>query len=663
MHPHPLRPRRFVGFGHSVGLVAMVIAGIVIAAPARAVAPPNDACAAATVIAATPYSASVTTSAATVEASDPSPGCGNHSRSRSVWYRFTAPSSGTLTANTFGSNYDTILAAYSGTCGAFIPVSGGCNDDASSLQSRVSVAVSGGVTYFFLATAYSGNGGNLVLQLSFQAAGGTPVPSWTLTRTPTARVPAATATRTSTAVPPPTGGSGQSNDACANAALVSAAPYTNTRATTVATTEATDPSPGCGNRSRSRSVWYQFTAPSSGSLTANTFGSSYDTILAAYTGACGALSPVAGACNDDAVGRVQSQVSFATSGGVSYYFLVTAYSGTGGTLLFQLSFQAAANTLTPTQTPPPPTPTLTAPTRTPTATRSFTSTATPTATTTGGGPTLGGCSVFPADNPWNRDVSNDPVDPNSANYIASISQGATYLHADFGSPAEYGIPYVVVPGSQPFVSITFNEYGDESDPGPYPVPSNAPVEAGSDRHVLVLNSGNCTLYEMYHATKNASGPGWSAGSGAVFHLGSNALRPESWTSCDQAGLPILPGLVRYDEVTAGEIKHALRFTVWRPQRVWVHPATHYGTSSNANDPPMGMRVRLKASFDRSRYHGQARVVLEAARKYGLFVADTGTSWFITGATDPRWDDTDLDQLKTVPGSAFEVVQLGTIYRP
>jgi hypothetical protein len=324
-----------------------------------------------------------------------------------------------------------------------------------------------------------------------------------------------------------------------------------------------------------------------------------------------------------------------------------------------------SSTATATRTPSPTRTATTTPARTATATntRSPAASATVTTTASPAGPRLGGCTVFPPDNPWNRDVSADPVDPNSANYIASINLGATHLHADFGSPADYGIPYAVVPGMQPMVPITFDEYGDESDPGPYPIPPDAPVEAGSDRHVLVLDSGNCTLYELYHASKDAVGSGWTAGSGATFNLASNALRPDGWTSCDEAGLPILPGLVRYDEVTAGEIRHALRFTVWRTQRAWVHPATHYGTSSNLNDPPMGLRVRLKASFDVSHYSGQARVVLDALRKFGMLVADTGGSWFITGATDARWNDTDLDQLKTVPGSAFEVVQLGTVYRP
>ncbi len=279
-----------------------------------------------------------------------------------------------------------------------------------------------------------------------------------------------------------------------------------------------------------------------------------------------------------------------------------------------------------------------------------------------GSPTLAGCAMFPADNPWNRDISNDPVDPNSANYIASIGASVN-LHADFGSNPTYGIPYVVVPGAQPFVPITFTLYASESDPGPYPVPPNAPVESGSDAHVLTLDSGNCTLYEMYQASKDPNGPGWFAGSAAVFNLSSDALRPDGWTSADAAGLPILPGLVRYDEVTAGAINHALRFTVAQTQSAYVHPATHWASNStNANLPPMGLRVRLKASYDISGFTGEARVVLNALKKYGMMVADNGSSWYITGATDTRWNDTDLNQLKTVPGSAFEVVQLGTIYK-
>jgi hypothetical protein len=279
------------------------------------------------------------------------------------------------------------------------------------------------------------------------------------------------------------------------------------------------------------------------------------------------------------------------------------------------------------------------------------------------GPAVGNCPVFPADNPWNLDVSALPLDPNSDDYIASISAyGNEYLHADFGAPAEYGIPYVVVDGDQPLVPITFIDYGDESDPGPYPIPPDAPVEAGSDQHVLVIDGDNCVLYEMYAAEFN--GEGWDAGSGAVFDLLSNELRPETWTSADAAGLPIFPGLVRYDEVEAGAIHHALRFTVEETQRAYIHPATHYASYNDDPDlPPMGLRLRLSADYDISGYSGQARVVLEALRTYGMIVADNGTSWFITGATDPRWDDDDLNQLKEVPGSAFEVVQTGEIVRP
>ena len=279
------------------------------------------------------------------------------------------------------------------------------------------------------------------------------------------------------------------------------------------------------------------------------------------------------------------------------------------------------------------------------------------------GPIVGDCPVFPADNSWNMDVSELPVDPNSDDYITSISAyGDEYLHADFGEPAEYGIPYVVVDGDQPLVPITFTEYGDESDPGPYPIPPDAPVEAGSDQHVLVVDGDNCMLYEMYHAEFN--GEGWDAGSGAVFNLLSNELRPEGWTSADAAGLPIFPGLVRYDEVEAGAINHALRFTVEETQRAYIHPATHWASDNDDPDlPPMGLRLRLSADYDISGYTGQARVILEALRTYGMIVADNGTSWFITGATDPRWNDEDLNQLKEVPGSAFEVVQTGEIVRP
>jgi hypothetical protein len=273
--------------------------------------------------------------------------------------------------------------------------------------------------------------------------------------------------------------------------------------------------------------------------------------------------------------------------------------------------------------------------------------------------TLGSCRVFPADNPWNRDVSTLPVDGNSANYLAAIAAlgGNQKLHADFGGAGEYGIPYITVPGTQPLVPVDFVAYGDESDPGPYPIPLAAPVEGGSDAHVLAVDRDHCKLYELFAASKGSGR--WSADSGAVFDLTSNALRPDGWTSADAAGLPIFPGLVRYDEVAAGHIDHALRFTVSRSQRAYLHPATHYASSStDANLPPMGLRLRLKASFDLTTYHGEARVVLDALKKYGMIVADNGSNWFISGASDTRWIDTDLDQLKTVPGSAFEVVNTG-----
>ncbi len=329
---------------------------------------------------------------------------------------------------------------------------------------------------------------------------------------------------------------------------------------------------------------------------------------------------------------------------------------------------AATPTRTSTAAAPTKTPTTT-PTKTPTVAPTSTPTSAPTATPTtppgGGGssPMIGNCSVFPADNAWNMRVDSLPIDSRSSAYVASInsSGGNGFLHADFGSDPTYGIPYVVVPGTQPMVPIVFNEYGDESDPGPYPVPLNAPVEAGGDKHVLVVQQDACKLYELYHAV--CSGAGWSAGSGAVFDLRSNALRPDGWTSADAAGLPILPGLVRYEEVAAGRIDHALRFTVSRTQRGYIHPATHFASSStDPNLPPMGLRLRLKPGFDISGYHGQARVILEALKTYGMIVADNGSSWFITGATDSRWNDDDLDQLKTVPGSAFEAVTTGSIQR-
>jgi hypothetical protein len=274
------------------------------------------------------------------------------------------------------------------------------------------------------------------------------------------------------------------------------------------------------------------------------------------------------------------------------------------------------------------------------------------------GATIAGCPLFPADNPWRTDISHAPLNPRSTAWVASIGTGA-HLHPDFGSDPSYGIPYSVVPANQPLVPVTFTAYGSESDPGPYPIPAGARIEAGSDAHVLVA-SANCHLYELYGAAR--SGRGWTAQSGAVFDLRSDSLRPAGWTSADAAGLPILPGLVRRDEVLAGHIDHALRFTIARSQRGYISPATHQaGSTADPDVPPMGARFRLKASFDLRGYHGEALVILQALKTYGMFVADNGSNWFLSGATDTGWDDQDLDQLKAVPGSAFEAVDTGPVH--
>jgi len=238
------------------------------------------------------------------------------------------------------------------------------------------------------------------------------------------------------------------------------------------------------------------------------------------------------------------------------------------------------------------------------------------------------------------------------------------LHADFGGGGAYGIPFMVVPSTQTRVPINYTAYGDESDPGPFPIPANAPVEGGSsstgDRHVLVVQQSTCHLFELYNAYWR--GTHWDADSGANCNLGSNALRPLGWTSADAAGLPILPGLVRYNEVASGAIHHALRFTVSKTQAGFILPATHWASSSTDRSlPPMGLRLRLAPSYSLSRFHGEALVILRALKTYGMIVADNGSSWFITGAADPRWNDDDLNQLKTVPGSAFQAVNTGPVH--
>lgn len=281
-------------------------------------------------------------------------------------------------------------------------------------------------------------------------------------------------------------------------------------------------------------------------------------------------------------------------------------------------------------------------------------------------PVVAGCAIFPADNPWNADVSTYPVDPRSDAYIAAMPGN---LHPDFGHDPHYGIPFDIVPASQKKVPVTF-DYQSQSDPGPYPIPPNAQIEGGrrsnGDRHVLVLQRGKCKLYEMWRAFPKDDGKRWHAGSGAMFSLGTNKLRPDGWTSADAAGLPILPALVKCREVAAGAIHHALRFTVERTQAGYIHPATHYASDSRDRDlPPMGLRVRLKASYDISHFNRTAQIVLTAMKTYGMFVADNGSDWFFQGEGGKAaacWNDNDLDALKTVPNTAFEVVKTGRIRR-
>ena len=278
-----------------------------------------------------------------------------------------------------------------------------------------------------------------------------------------------------------------------------------------------------------------------------------------------------------------------------------------------------------------------------------------------------GRRMFPADNPWNKDISGDPVDP-ASDVLINTCGASAQLHPDFGTTwlgAPIGIPYIVVRGTQAKVPVSFY-YPDESDPGPYPIPPNAPIEGGSnsggDRHVLVVDADNWKLYELFDARPIDGGTRWTAGSGAVFDLSSNNLRPAGWTSADAAGLPILPGLVRYDEVVElKEIRHALRFTCPTTRRAYVAPARHFASSrTDASQPPMGMRVRLKASVNISGYPANVQVILRALRTYGMFLADNGSSFYVTGAHDMRWNDEELSTMKQLRGRDFEVVKMGTI---
>jgi hypothetical protein len=264
-----------------------------------------------------------------------------------------------------------------------------------------------------------------------------------------------------------------------------------------------------------------------------------------------------------------------------------------------------------------------------------------------------GCTVLPTGNVWNTRVDVLPVAADSATLTGSIGLGRTF-HMDFGSYAGYGIPFQVVDAGTPRRAVAF-DYADESDAGPYPIPAAPLVEAGSDRHLLTLDRSTCRLYELYDV-RQSSGGAWSAGSGAQWDLGSNALRPDGWTSADAAGLPILPGLVRYDEVAAGEILHALRFTAPQTRRAYIHPATHFASSStSASLPPMGLRVRLKADADLSGLSHDARVIAVALQRYGMILADNGSPWYVSGASDPRFDDDVLHELDRFTGADVEVV--------
>jgi hypothetical protein len=284
-------------------------------------------------------------------------------------------------------------------------------------------------------------------------------------------------------------------------------------------------------------------------------------------------------------------------------------------------------------------------------------------------PSASKCSVFPATNPWNQRVDTLPVAANSAQLIQSIGL-STGLHPDFGSGlwdgGPIGIPFDVVSKKTPRYRVRF-DYADESDKGPYPIPRSVHIEGGAqsdgDRHALLLDRDACKLYELF-ALRRGAGGAWTAGSGAVWSLRSNALRPAGWTSADAAGLPIFPGLARYDEVARGVINHALRFTASRTRRQYVYPARHYASSSDDPSlPPMGLRVRLKANVDISHFPRQARIVLQALKTYGMILADNGSNWYVSGAPSPKWSNDDLHSLGQVTGSDFEVVDTSSLPHP
>lgn len=273
----------------------------------------------------------------------------------------------------------------------------------------------------------------------------------------------------------------------------------------------------------------------------------------------------------------------------------------------------------------------------------------------GQAPQIGGCPIFPSKNIWNVPIDKLPVHPNSDAYIATEGAGVS-LHPDFGPSG--AIPYTVVPVTQAKVPIRFTD--GESDPGPYPIPPGAAIEPGSDAHVIVLSQGECKLYEVFAAQPQSDGS-WIGGTGAVYDLRQNFLRPDGWTSADAAGLPILPGLVRYDEVASGQIRHAIRLTVPKTRNTYIWPARHYASHLDGDAyPPMGQRFRLKASYDISGFDPMVQVILKALQTYGMMLSDNGSAWFITGAPDPRWNDQILAQLKRVRGADLEAVDVSSL---
>ncbi|HEY0278103.1 MAG TPA: hypothetical protein VGC32_07525 [Solirubrobacterales bacterium] len=290
---------------------------------------------------------------------------------------------------------------------------------------------------------------------------------------------------------------------------------------------------------------------------------------------------------------------------------------------------------------------------------------------------LGSCTVFPAppastslraaslgtEAAWNQNIAKAPRAANSAKVIAYIdSHGGDAIHPDFGSPREYGFPYAVVGAGAEQLPIHYTAYGSESSPGPFPIPAGAPVEGGQgaegDRHVLVVDKSTCKLFELYDAHyAPIPKPHWDADAGVEWDLRSAALRPDGWTSADAAGLPIFPGLVRYEEAAAGHVDHAIRVTMDSTRDAWIHPASHCaGDTSSGAAPPMGLRLRLKAGYPVGKMGPAARAIAVAMKEYGLIVADNGSNWYISGSSDPRWDDEELDALKAIPGRDFEVVR-------